>query len=277
MPGKTPGPVREPAVAGMFYEWDREALGRTLKTLFSKVKKGPEYEAVVSPHAGYVYSGRTAARAIYSLRPGKRFIILGPNHTGLGSEFSMMASGSWRTPLGPVRIDTGLARALERHGLAEEDGLAHAREHSIEVQLPFLQHRFGRAITFLPLSIMASGYTRPFLEQCKKLGSCLAEIATEHDARIIASSDFSHFISWEAARERDHKAIERIRELDLEGFFRTLQETRASVCGYAPIAVLMAAASRLGWKRVEVLDYTSSGEATGDYGEVVAYAAIGFR
>jgi AmmeMemoRadiSam system protein B len=272
MPGKT----RQPAVAGMFYDWDPRALRETLDGLLSGLKEGPEYGAVVSPHAGYAYSGRTAARAISSLKPGKRFIILGPNHTGLGRDFAL-SSGTWKTPLGNVKTDPGMARALGKRGLTEDDELAHSREHSIEVQLPFLQHRFGSGITFLPISIMGFGYTGAFLERCRKLGSCLADIAREHDARIIASSDFSHFISWEAARERDGMAIEKIKDLDLEGFFKTLHETRASVCGYAPIAVLMAAALKLGWKRVEVLDYTSSGEATGDMSEVVAYAAIGFR
>jgi AmmeMemoRadiSam system protein B len=272
-----PGNIRQPAVAGMFYDWDGKTLRKTLDSLFSKTRKGPEYEAVISPHAGYTYSGRTAALAISSLKPGKRFIILGPNHTGLGREFSIMASGSWATPLGRVPVDTGIARALEKHGLTEDDELAHSREHSIEVQLPFLQHRFGPDITFLPLAIMGFGYTAAFLEHCRRLGSCLAGISRKYDARIIASSDFSHFISWEAARERDHRAIEKIKDLDLEGFFRVLHETHASICGYAPIAVLMAAAGELGWKKVEALDYTSSGETTGDMGEVVAYAAIGFR
>jgi AmmeMemoRadiSam system protein B len=269
--------IREPAVAGMFYDWDGKTLKKTLDSLFSNIKKGPDYEAVISPHAGYVYSGRPAARAISSLKPAKKFIILGPNHTGLGREFSLMTSGSWKTPLGSVRINSELARALERCGLPEEDELAHSREHSIEVQLPFLQHRFGKTISFVPLTIMGFGYTEAFLKHCEKLGSCLADIAKKHKARIIASSDFSHFISWEAARERDHKAIEKIKELDLSGFFRTLHQTRASICGYAPIAVLMATAKKLGWTRVEVLEYTSSGEATGDMNEVVAYAAIGFR
>jgi AmmeMemoRadiSam system protein B len=275
MPGKED--IRQPAVAGMFYDLDGKALKKNLDSLFSRARKGPEYQAVVSPHAGYVYSGRTAAVAISSLKPGKRFIILGPNHTGLGSEFSIMTSGSWKTPLGPVRIDREMASALEECGLPEEDELAHSREHSIEVQLPFLQHRFGRAITFVPLSIMGFGYNEAFLDKCRELGTGLAGIARKFDARIIASSDFSHFISWEAAREKDMQAMDRIKDLDLEGFFKTLHETHASICGYAPIAILMAAASRLGWKRVEVLDYTSSGEATGDMREVVAYAAIGFR
>ncbi len=270
-------PIRHPAVAGIFYDFDRGGLEKTLANLFKGLKKGPEYNAVISPHAGYTYSGRTAARAISSLKPGKRFIILGPNHTGLGSEFSIMTSGSWQTPLGKVNIDSRLAQEIERCGLPEEDELAHTREHSMEVQLPFLQQLFGPDLSFVPISIMGSGYTQSFLERCERLGSCLAPIARKHDARIIASSDFSHYISWEAAREKDHKAIDNIRDLDLEGFFRVLHETRASICGYAPIAVLMAAARKLGWSRVDVLEYTSSGDVTGDKSEVVAYAALGFR
>ncbi|MCK4714950.1 MAG: AmmeMemoRadiSam system protein B, partial [Candidatus Aenigmarchaeota archaeon] len=167
--------------------------------------------------------------------------------------------------------------SIGRCGLPEEDELAHSREHSIEVQLPFLQHCFGSGLSFVPISIMGSGYNKPFLDKCRELGSCLADIASKHDARIVASSDFSHYISREAARENDYKAIDMIRALDLEGFFRFLHETRASICGYAPIAVLMASAAKLGWKSAEVLDYTTSGEVTGDTREVVAYAAIGFR
>jgi AmmeMemoRadiSam system protein B len=270
------GKIRDPVVAGMFYDLDREGLEKTLDNLFSGIRKGPEYHAVVSPHAGYAYSGRTAARAISSLKPGKRFIIMGPNHTGMGSEFSTMSSGSWKTPLGPVRIDRDIGKDLVKCGLPEEDELAHSREHSIEVQLPFLQHRFG-SISFVPLSIMGFGYNDAFLRHCRKLGSCIAGIAKRHDSRIIASSDFSHYISQDAAREKDYRAIDMIKDLDLEGFFRVLKETRASVCGYAPIAVLMEAARQMGWKRAELLDYTNSGEVTGDTREVVAYAGIGFR
>ncbi len=269
--------ARPPAVAGMFYDLGRPGLEKTLENLFSGIREGPGYNAVISPHAGYAYSGRTAARAISSLNPGKRFIILGPNHTGAGSEFSLTSSGSWKTPLGEVPVDRGIACALRDCGLPEEDELAHSGEHSIEVQLPFLQHRFGQGFSFVPVSIMGSGFNHTFLEKCRKLGSCLAGIAARHDAWIVASSDFSHYISLEAARKNDFMAIDMIKDLDLEGFFRILHETRASICGYGPIAVLMAAARKLGWKRVDVLDYTSSGEATGDTREVVAYAAIGFR
>lgn len=269
--------TRDPAVAGMFYDFDKEGLKETLKNLLTGFKKGPDYQAVISPHAGYTYSGRTAARAISSLKPAKRFIVLGPNHTGLGSEFSMMSSGSWKTPLGNVSIDTKIAKEMEACDLPDEDELAHSREHSIEVQLPFLQHCFGKEITFVPISIMGFGFNEAFLNHCKKLGTCLAGIVKKHDARIVASSDFSHYISQEVAREIDYKVIDAIKDLDLEAFFRTLKETRASVCGYAPIAVLMTAAKKLGWERADLLEYTNSGEVTGNKREVVAYAAIGFR
>lgn len=268
--------TREPVVAGTFYDFDKNGLEETLSNLFRGLKEGPRYNGVISPHAGYTYSGRTAARAISSLKPGKRFILLGPNHTGMGQAFSVMAGGSWGTPLGRAVIDTRMARDILECGLTKEDELAHSREHSIEVQLPFLQHSF-RDISFVPITMLSPGYHSSFLEQCKRLGSCLASVSKKHDARIIASSDFSHYISWESARDRDGKVLEMIKDLDLEGFFRTLHETRASVCGYAPIAVLMSAARKLGWKKVEVLDYTSSGDVTGDKSEVVAYAAVGFR
>ena len=270
--------TRNPAVAGTFYDFDKQGLEETLDNLFSEIPKGPEYQAVISPHAGYTYSGRTAARAISSLKSSKSFIILGPNHTGTGKEFSLMSSGSWKTPLGPVRIDPALAKALLDCGLPEDDELAHAREHSIEVQLPFLQQRFGQEITFVPLSIMGFGFNAPFLEHCQKLGACLARLIKKNpNTRIVASSDFSHYISWDAAKEKDKQAIDAIQDLDLERFFRVLRETRSSMCGYAPVAVLMAAAGELGWKTVDVLEYTSSGDVTGDTSQVVAYAAIGFR
>ncbi len=269
--------TRDPAVAGMFYDFDKEGLEKTVDNLLSGMPKAPKYNSVISPHAGYTYSGRVAARALSSLSPSKRFIILGPNHTGLGSNFSTMASGTWKTPLGPVKVDSALAKQVLKCGLPEEDALAHSKEHSIEVQLPFLQRLHGPDISFLPISIMGFGYNSAFLKDCQKLGSCLAKIVKSTDIRLVASSDFSHYISWEAAQEKDLQVIGAIKDLDLEAFFRILHETRASVCGYAPIAVLMATARDLGWKRADLLEYTSSGEVTGDRSEVVAYAALGFR
>ena len=134
--------TRQPVVAGMFYSGNREGLKHDLEHFFSRAKAKKRCRMVVSPHAGYVYSGQTAAYAISSLEPAKKFIILGPNHPGLGAQFSVMSSGSWRTPLGDCRIDRDLAAKLESSDFLEEDELAHMQEHSIEVQLPFLQLRF---------------------------------------------------------------------------------------------------------------------------------------
>ena len=267
--------VRYPAVAGMFYNGDPGSLRKHLDRLFSGTGKD-DYLCVISPHAGYEYSGKTAAFAINSMRPGKRFIILGPNHTGFGSEFSVMSSGKWRTPLGDCVIDSGLAGELMKCKVLDEDLYAHEREHSIEVQLPFLQHRFKR-FTFVPITIMGMGYSDEFLHRCEILGKAIAKaIKSDPDVRAIASSDFSHYISAESAKRKDEKATEKIMELDADGFFGTLRDTDASVCGYAPIAVLLSAAKSLGLNRVKLIDYTTSGDRTGDKRSVVSYSAIGF-
>jgi AmmeMemoRadiSam system protein B len=267
--------TRHPAVAGMFYYGDADNLKKQLDKLFSDSRPG-NYLCVVSPHAGYEYSGRTAALAIGSLKPGKRFIILGPNHTGMGSEFSVMSRGKWRTPLGDCEIDSKLAKELKSCNLLEDDDFAHEREHSIEVQLPFLQHRLKR-FEFVPITIMGMGYSDEFLKRCEILGKAIAKaMKADPDIRVIASSDFSHYIPAETAKEKDEKAMERIRKLNPTGFFETLRETDASVCGYAPIAVLLFAARELGLKKVDMIDYTTSGEKTGDMRSVVTYSAIGF-
>lgn len=267
--------TRYPAVAGMFYFGDSGNLKKQLDKLFSDSKPG-NYTCVVSPHAGYEYSGRTAALAIGSLKPGKKFIILGPNHTGMGSEFSVMSRGKWITPLGDCSIDSSLANELKSCKILEEDTFAHEREHSIEVQLPFLQHKFPR-FQFVPITIMGMGYSDEFLKRCEVLGKAIAKaMKADPDIRMIASSDFSHYLPAESAKEKDEKATERIKKLDPGGFFETLRETDASVCGYAPIAVLLFTARELGLKKVNIIDYTTSGEKTGDMRSVVSYSAIGF-
>lgn len=264
-------PVRNPVVAGMFYYADPDNLRNNLEELFSDVKPGQEYTGVVSPHAGYVYSGKAAAQAISSLKHAKTFIILGPNHTLIGPEFSITGRGSWKTPLGECKINEELAKQLKRNKLLEEDTLAHEQEHSIEVQLPFLQHKF-KDFQFVPISIANTSYSETFLKHCESIGETIAQFS---DAAIIASSDFSHYVPFDAAKKQDMEAIECIKELDTKGFFQTLQKNDASICGFGPIAILMSAMKKLG-KKGKLIAYTSSGEATKDYESVVAYAAIGF-
>jgi len=266
---------RQPAVAGMFYEHDARNLSVRLDGLFSGLKPVKPCRVVISPHAGYEYSGRTAAHAIAALKPAKRFFVIGPNHTGSGQEFSVMSSGSWRTPLGSCPVDAGLASALRECRFVSEDSRAHAREHSIEVQLPLLQHRF-RSFSFAPLCIMGMDYSMSLLGKCEDIGKAVAAAAKSEGAGVIASSDFSHYLPREIAAGKDSAAIRQIMKMSGAGLFRELEKTEGSVCGFAAIAVAISAAKELGL-RPELLHSSSSGDVTGDYRSAVTYHAIGFR
>lgn len=266
---------RKPVVAGMFYPFSRDSLERMLSKLFEGAE-GNDFVCVISPHAGYEYSGKTAAYAINSLRPAKSFVILGPNHNVMGSEFSITGSGEWETPMGRIEIDPELAEELKRCEILREDETAHMHEHSIEVQLPFLQHKFKNP-KFIPISIANMDYSNDFLKKCETLGKHIAKTIKGKEVDVIASSDFSHYLPKEVAKDKDEKAIEKIEKFDPHGFFRTLEEIDASVCGYGPIAVLMYIAKELGLKTAKVINHTNSGDSTGDFSSVVSYYAIGFR
>lgn len=269
--------IREPAVAGFFYYLDREMLRKQIEGFFSEAKKRitPKYKFVISPHAGYEYSGQTAAYALASLMDSDKFIILGPNHTGLGSEFSIISNGFWKTPLGSVKIASKIAEKIKECDLITEDDLSHLKEHSIEVQLPFLQIRFSN-FEFVPLCIMAD-LSEGFLKECETIGKYLAGVLKEFpEIRIVISSDFSHFIPASEAEKIDLEAIEKIKEIDPLGFFNFIRKTHASICGYGPILIGLFTAKFLKLSHAELIHYTNSGEVTGDYSSVVGYAAIGF-
>jgi len=268
--------VREPAVSGMFYDYDKRELNEGLKDLFKAVPKGA-YRCVISPHAGYVYSGRTAAHAINGLSEGtKKFIVIGPNHNAIGPLFSIMNSGVWRTPIGDCKIDQKLANILLQYEPLQADTSAHQFEHSVEVQLPFLQHRF-KQFTFAPIVIRNISHSGTFLSECEKLGSKIAQVMKKDKTiSVIASSDFSHYVPQKIADEKDGMAIERIKTLDTKGFFKVLRETGASICGYGGITAVMQVAKDLSLK-AELIHKSSSGDVTKDFDSVVAYYAIGFR
>lgn len=267
--------IRDPVVAGTFYPLDPVHLRGQLNSLFSGIKTGQKCLGAVSPHAGYEYSGRTAAFAISSLRPAKTFIVLGPNHHGSGSRFSITGSGTWRTPLGKVAVNPDISRELMKSGTLQEDSTAHLQEHSIEVQLPLLQHRF-KDFDFVPVCIRNTDYSDEFLGECKALGAAIAGTIKGKEAGVIASSDFSHYLPAGVAEEKDSRALKKILALDTKGFFRVLEENQASVCGYGPIAVLMETARKLGLK-AGMINKSNSGDSTGDYNSVVAYYAVGFE
>jgi AmmeMemoRadiSam system protein B len=220
-----------------------------------------------------VYSGSVAGAVYSSIDLPGTFILIGPNHTGLGEPVSLMAKGEWETPLGRVRIDEGLAAAiLSRSRLVREDTLAHLKEHSLEVQLPFIQY-LKKEFTIVPIQMMD---TR--LETCLALGSAVAEAvreqAKETGVLIVASSDMSHYISAEAAKKKDHKAIQRILDLDAQGLYYTVRDEDITMCGYGPAVAMLTACKALGAKKAELIKYANSGEVSGDYDQVVGYAGI---
>jgi len=275
--------VRQPAVAGMFYHLNPEMLRKQIKNCFDH-KLGPKkikeekFIATVVPHAGYPYSGPIAAWS-YSKIPKCNYIILGPNHRVFASRFGVMREGEWKTPLGSANIDKEVAKKLiESNPLLEYDIISHESEHSIEVQLPFLQYRFKDDFKFVPICIINEFPSFDFLEECKAVGKIIANVIKKERKKwiVIASSDFSHYIPYEDAFSTDNYIIEPILKLNEKDFFLRIQERNASVCGFGPIAIAMMVAKELGSKKGTLLKYATSGDVTGDKGAVVGYSSIIF-
>ena len=257
--------TRPTSVAGTFYPRDPSHLEQLLETYFQGKAPGVAARGIVSPHAGYVYSGETAACA-FSAIPQEfdgTFIVLGPSHRG----FLTCASAiPWETPLGTVDVDAAFVQAL---GM-EIDERSHREEHSIETQVPFIKHRFPRA-RIAP--IMVGDQDMPV---AVLLGETIAQAVrkTGTDARIVASSDFSHYVPEQRARRDDLYAIEGLRGLNIAEFYRRIEERGVSACGYGPIAAMCAACAASGARKAQLLRYTTSGDVTRETREVVGYAAI---
>jgi AmmeMemoRadiSam system protein B len=265
--------VRPPAVAGMFYEATAPRLRRQVEECLprqaSSAKK--RFIGVVSPHAGLMYSGPVAGALYATLDLPRRFVILCPNHTGLGAEAAINLEGAWRTPLGDAPIDTALARAIrEEAPFVRDDQLAHAREHALEVQLPFLQLLAGE-FTFVPLCLAIPTFART-----AELGHAIAAAirAAGEPVGIIASSDLNHYESQEITLRKDGEAIERMLRLDPEGLWRTIHERDVSMCGYIPATAMLVAANELGATEAVLVRHATSGDVNRDYSAVVGYASI---
>jgi AmmeMemoRadiSam system protein B len=263
---------RRPFVAGQFYPGDEERLRRTIEEMSGPQGSPKKSIAVVSPHAGYVYSGPVAGAVFASAIVPGTVIIIGPGHREIGPVFAIQGRGSWLTPLGESPIDTQLAsRIMKRCALVEEDEQAHLGEHSLEVQLPFIQyHRKDAAIVPICVSHDA-GYG-----QLEALGQALAEAIRDsgRETLIVASTDMSHYVGQKTAEKKDMLAIRRVLDLDPAGLFETVTKERISMCGYQPTAAALVAAIGLGASGAELVRYQTSGETTGDYAQVVGYAGI---
>ncbi len=276
--------VRRPVVAGTFYEGNAAALRAQIENCFlhpfgpGKLptinKDGPrKLLGLVCPHAGYSYSGPVAANGYFSLASDGRpdvVVILGPNHTGYGNPLSAMREGSWKTPLGEAKIDTETADAISSEtGILDFDEVAHRHEHSIEVQLPFLQYIYGNSFKFVPICFLMQD-----LQTAQEIGRALAETLANKNAVVIASSDFTHYESQAQVEKKDAAALNAIEALNEKEFYKIIETQNVSACGYGPIAALITYAKGLGAKQAEVVSHKTSGGITGDKTSVVGYAAV---
>ena len=262
---------REPAVAHQFYPGDPTTLKRTLDSLIPATIAKQKALAVVSPHAGYIYSGGVAGETFAAVEIPQDIVVLGPNHQGYGAPVALMEKGAWKMPLGEVPINTVLAQILlAQTELIEADTLAHRFEHSLEVQVPFLQY-FRPDLTLTPMVISHLSF-----KSCRLVGEALAAAIEQYGkpVLIVASSDMTHYESRESATAKDSLAMQRIKALDPEGLYNTVLGNRISMCGIMPATIALVAALRLGATQARLVRYTDSGEASGDTNQVVGYAGF---
>ena len=264
--------IRIPAVAGRFYPSDSTSLTNVLNSMIYSPKHRIQSIGMVVPHAGYVYSGRIAGDVYSHVDLPDRYIILGPNHTGLGKPLALMRTGRWKTPLGQIHIDTELAEALlALDSNLEDDFEAHRMEHALEVQLPFLQFLLNNNMRFVPIVVSTID-----LETLCRLGKAIAEAVTNSSERIllIASSDMNHYESDRTTRIKDRKAIDQILSRDPKALYEVVLKENISMCGFAPTVVMLIAANILGARDAELVRYGTSGDVYGDRDRVVGYAGI---
>jgi len=263
--------IRMPAVAGQFYDADPSRLKAAVEGMVESDAPKTEAKAVLCPHAGLKYSGPVAGAVYSRVEACDTYILIGPNHTGLGPRISMMDEGAWAMPDGNAEVDHELGARVKKHvPTAEHDSQAHLYEHSLEVQLPFIMH-FAPKAKILPITIPSAG-----LDELKAAGQGIAKAIEESPGRVlvVASSDMSHFISAEEARRKDRLAIDRVLAMDPDGLYNVVHREDISMCGYMPSVVMLAAVGAMGATTAELVRYATSGEVSGDYDRVVGYAGI---
>jgi AmmeMemoRadiSam system protein B len=274
--------IRKPAVSGMFYAGTAGELEEQIEWCYKHElgpgviprvnSKGPrDIVAIVVPHAGYYYSGPVAAHAYKDLADDGIFdtaVILGPNHTGYGYPVSLWAGDAWNTPLGEVEINKELARRLLGK-VIKADETAHIHEHSVEVQLPWLQYLYKK-VKIVPITMMAQD-----LETARTVGKAVAKAGD--NLIVIASSDFTHYEPHSVAMEKDGSVIEAIVALDEEELYERCEALDCTMCGYGPVASAIVAAKEAKAKRASLLKYATSGDTSGDFSRVVGYSSIVIR
>ena len=262
---------REPAVAGRFYPDDPQALLDDVKIHIDETAEKYSAIGVVSPHAGFKYSGDVAGSVYSRLEIPDTVILLGPNHTGLGERISIMVNGSWSTPLGDQEIDSELAQALlEASPCVVASASAHESEHSLETQLPFLQY-FRDDFKIVPICLK-----RLNLKECHVLSEAIFNAVKKIGRRvlIIASTDMSHYETHDVATALDRKAIDQILKMDAKGLHETVAENAISMCGVDSVVVMLMVSKEMGAEHAELINYMTSGEISGNFDQVVGYAGM---
>ena len=265
--------VREPAVAGRFYPANPRELTREVDEYLSREQRAAKLRALgcVVPHAGIMYSGHVAGAVYSSIHIPARMIILCPRHFPPGQPMAINSAGVWRTPLGDASIDSELAEELKREcPLLREDTVAHRSEHSLEVQLPFLQ-RAVHDFRFVPIALGTDRF-----QAFDELGRAVAQVIQRMGGSIlvVASSDMNHHETDSVTRVKDQKAIERLLALDPRGLYDTVRREGITMCGYGPAVTMLTASKELGATRAQLIRYATSGDVTGDRDYVVGYAGI---
>ncbi|MEM3736964.1 MAG: AmmeMemoRadiSam system protein B [Candidatus Bathyarchaeia archaeon] len=279
--------VRHASVAGSWYAGTETTLKRQLEeecflhTLGPRVipnlnPKGPRrIVGLLCPHAGYMYSGPVAAHSYGALAEDgtpRTVVVIGPNHTGMGSGVSIMLEGLWRTPLGETAIDSEIAGRIQKaSSYIDIDEKAHAYEHSIELQLPFLQYILQSRFNFVPICMLLQD-----LDVAVDVGRAIASALLGVDAVIIASSDMTHYERQTSAEKKDHAAIDAMSRLNVDELYRVVNSLNISMCGVGPVAAMITASKLLAAEKAVLLKYATSGDVTGDKSAVVGYCAMAF-
>jgi MEMO1 family protein len=277
-------PKRTSVVAGIFYPREPLELKQLIEQSFRDRNFGPgrmppsdskrRIYGIVSPHAGYVYSGAVAANGYYEISSidFDNVVMIGPNHYGIGTGVAIMNKGVWETPLGQIEINPSLASEISKYSdIVDFDDLAHSRDHCLEVQIPFLQYIKRSEFKIVPIVLILQDQ-----ETAINIGKSIAQTTANSKTLLIASSDFTHYESNSEAYRKDGELIKAILSLDISKFYSILERFAVSACGYGAIASTMKAAKDLGATKGELLKYATSGNITGDMNAVVGYSSIIF-
>ena len=267
--------LRLPAVAGRFYPSNPAELTALIRKYTSR---DPDHapislRACLVPHAGYVYSGQVAGAALARIALPRKIIILGVRHYPRGEPVAILSSGAWRTPLGDARIDEELAEALKKAcPLLREDSVAHSTEHSLEVQLPFLQV-LAPDFTFVPVALGTVQF-----ESLVSVGEAIGRVleASKENVLLLTTSDLNHYEDDATTRVKDRKAIDQLLALDARGLYDTCRNEGISMCGLGPAVAMLTALNALGAKKPELVKYATSADVSGDRSAVVGYAGMIF-